>query len=156
MALQPELRSAYIPHPRVRAIPVGKSMTKQSLADESNINKIMERYTKTGIIDHVATYGATYADMPDLADFHAAMNLVTEAQQMFDELPAEVRSDFRNDPAEFLDFVTNPLNEEAMIEMGLATPKPVVEPEIPPVVPEGPPETPEAPVAPPAAVPDPV
>ncbi len=155
MALQPQLRSAYIPHKRVRAIPVGESKTKQSLAEESNINLIMERYTKTGIIDHVATYGATYADMPSLGDFHAAMNLVTEAQQMFDDLPAQVRSDFKNDPAEFLDFVTNPENEDAMIEMGLAAPRPSVD-SVPPPVDPIPPETPEAPEVPPAADPDPV
>jgi len=151
-----ELRSAYIPHKRVRVKPVGKSMTKQSLADESNINMIMDRYTKTGIIDHVATYGAHYSEMPTLHDFHEAMTLVTEAQQMFEELPAQTRSDFKNDPAEFLDFVTNPENEAAMIEMGLAAPHPVIEPELPLDAGPGPAPSPEPPAAAPAAPKDPV
>lgn len=147
-----KLRSAYIPHKPVRAVAVGPSMTKQSMADESNINLIMARYVKTGIIEHVKEYGAHYADMPSLTDFHEAMNLVTEAQQMFDELPAETRSDFRNDPAEFLDFVTNPENHEAMVEMGLAHPR---EPPAQDTVPEVP-ETPETPPAAPQGDPDPV
>jgi len=151
-----KMRSAYYPHVRVTADPVGPSKTKQSMADESNINIIMARYVKTGLIDHVSKYGPRYADMPNMSDFHEAMTLVTEAQQMFEELPAEIRSNFKNDPADFLDFVTNPENEEAMIEMGLADAQ--NEPDAPALDPaaHAAAETLDPPKAAPADVPDPV
>lgn len=148
--------SAYFPHKRLRKKIVGESMTKQSMHDESNINMIMARYEKSGLIEHTANYGAQYANMPNLNDFHEAMNLVTDAQQMFQELPAEMRSEFRNDPGEFLDFVTNPDNMDEMVEMGLANAGVAVKE--PPSTSGGdpPPVTQDPPEAAPAASEDPV
>jgi len=140
-----ELRSAYSPHKRVQAIPVGKSRTKQAMREESDMNIIMARYEKTGLLDHANEYGPRYAAMPSQTDFHEAMNLVTEAQQMFADLPAGARSQFENDPAKFLDFMADPEKFEEQIEMGLRErAQPAVEPvlDIPvPPVPETPPPT---------------
>lgn len=122
------MRSAYIPHERVQTFPVGPSRTKQSFRDESEINKIVARYQKTGILDHVAKYGGSYGDLPGPEDFHAAMNLVTDASSMFEELPSSVRSRFANDPSSFLEFVGNDENHAEMVEMGLIRETPASEP----------------------------
>ncbi len=124
------MRSAYIKHERVQVFPIGKSRTKQSMREESDINIIMARYEKTGLIEHVNKYGGQYADMPDDVEFHSAMNLVTEAQQTFADLPAGMRDRFRNDPEEFLEFLSNPENRDEMVELGFLpppAPEPVVE-----------------------------
>ncbi len=113
------MRSAYYPHERVQTIPVGPSMTQQNFKDETDINLILAKYAKSGLIDHINKYGGHYAEMPAEQDFHAAMNLVTNAQTMFAELPSEIRNMFDNDPGQFLDFVDNPENREEAIEMGL-------------------------------------
>lgn len=114
----------FAPHPRVTSDPEGPSRTKQSFQEESEINNIVARYQKRGIIDHLSKYGGTYGDMPAPDDFHEAMTLVTEAQSMFEELPSNVRNRFKNDPAEFLDFVGNEENAAEMVEMGLMDPIP--------------------------------
>lgn len=133
------MRSAYIPHEPVQTVPVGLSRTKQSFRDESEINKIVARYQKTGIVDHVAKYGGSYGDLPGPEDFHAAMNLVTDASSMFEELPSSVRSRFANDPSAFLEFVGNEENHAEMVKMGLIRETPAPEPvtEAEPEVPVG-------------------
>ncbi len=147
------MRSAYIPHDRVQSHAVGKSLTKQSFRDETEINNILAKYAKTGLVDHVNKFGsAQYGDMPNQADFHEAMNLVTSAQAMFAELPAELRKDFGNDPAKFLEFVSDPESHDEMVEMGLIpTPAPAPELTLDPdgnpsvEMPEAPPEASQAP-----------
>jgi len=114
-----QIRSAFTPHERFLTVTSGPSRTKQSFREESEINNIVARYQKTGILDHVAKYGGSYGSMPAAGDFHEAMNLVTEAQSMFEELPSSVRSRFANDPASFLEFVGDDENRDEMVTMGL-------------------------------------
>lgn len=116
-------RSVFYPHERVQAEPGGPSMTQQNFKDDSDINLILAKYKKTGLIDHINKYGGQYADMPGEDDFHAAMNLVTNAQTMFADLPSEIRGHFENDPALFLDFMDDPENREEAIKMGLYPPE---------------------------------
>lgn len=126
-----EFRTAYGPHLRVcldQSTPdpetgeVQTSMTKQSFAQESEINNIMARYEKTGIIDHVKQHGG-YADMPAGLDYQSALQLTIDAQLAFNELPAATRREFGNDPFEFLAFVEDPANVERMGELGLLEPR---------------------------------
>ena len=51
-----------------------------------------------------------------------AMNIVAQANTMFEELPATVRDKFKNDPGLFLDFVQDPKNGPEMVELGLTDP----------------------------------
>lgn len=105
-----------IPDPITGEIQV--SMTKQSFADESEINNIMAKYEKTGLIEHVKNHGG-YSDMPAPLDYQEALQLTIDAQLSFDELPAQVRREFNNNPFDFLAFVENPANVERMAELGL-------------------------------------
>lgn len=102
---------------------VQKKFTQPTLAqqhskDEVDINNIMKRYRKTGIIDHVAKHQGNYGEN-DGIDYHQSMNIIRRADEMFLELPSQVRKEFGNNPAEFLDFVDNPANIEKLREMGL-------------------------------------
>ncbi len=116
-----DIRSAANMGPRVRVKFVGKGRTSQSSRNECDVNKIMAKYEKTGAISHLAKHGGDYGFATGVS-FHEAMNVVTKAGQMFDELPAVVRRRF-TEPATFLDFVQNPANLEEMVEMGLASKK---------------------------------
>ncbi len=129
-----EIFSAANLGPRVRIHTGDVSRTKQAMRDEVDINLIMKRYVKTGLIDHFAQHGSEYG-FASSVDFHEAMNVVTKADQMFDALPGKVRSRFGNDPAEFLDFVQNPENHAELVELGLAERKaPVAAKAVEPVV----------------------
>ena len=77
------------------------SMTEQHHKDTCDINKIMARFVKTGVIDHVKTYSGQYGDVT-ANDFESAMNLIAEQKTIFYELPAEARAAFDNDPVQYL------------------------------------------------------
>lgn len=119
--IQVKLRSAYKPHRRILAVPVGPTLAKQSFKDECDINTILAKYKKTGVLDHFNTHKGDYKDLGGSADFHQAMNIVIAAQASFATLPAEMRFKFKNDPAQFLAFVSDEANAEEMIAMGLRT-----------------------------------
>ncbi len=120
----------------------GKSKTKQYFRKECDINNIMARFQKTGVIDHFTTYGHSYGEVPAI-DLQEALNIAIDAEDMFDDLPSSIRDKFRNNPVEFLEFVQNQDNIEEMRELGLARPLPTV-PD-PGAVAEGQPTSSEAP-----------
>lgn len=101
----------------------GVSRTKESEKESCDINKIIAKYRKTGVVTHRKEYGGRYGDFSSVTDFHTAQNVVLAAQEMFMTLPSHIRKKFRNDPGEFLAFVDDPANVEEMIEMGLAVRK---------------------------------
>ena len=141
------LAGNYRKHSRVHPIISGESRTKQSFKKECDINNIMSKYEKTGIISHCRQHGGEYGDFIAAPDYHTAMTEITRAEEMFMAIPAGVRAKFGNDPAAFLAFAQDPENLEEMREMGLApVPLPDVEapnPEegavVPPATSGGPP-----------------
>ena len=98
------------------------SLTKQSFTKECNVNTIMEKYQKTGAIEHVNKNEASYGYASG-QDFSEAMAIIATGKTMFEELPSSIRTKFQNDPAQFLDFVQDPNNLEEMRKLGLATQK---------------------------------
>ncbi|AXL14674.1 internal scaffolding protein [Microviridae sp.] len=118
---------------RVRFSTSGPSMTHQSMKAECDINNIMRKYERDGIISHRNTYEGQYGDFTDLPqDYQSSLNAVIDAQEMFLTLPARVRAKFENDPASFLEFVSDPRNQDEMIDLGLASRSPSVLEDEPP------------------------
>lgn len=148
----PEFRTAYGPKPRV-TLDCGEGLTKQSMRDECDINLIMKKYAKTGVLEHQRQYRGDYSEF-EAIDFHEAMNAITAANAMFMELPAKVRAQFGNDPGSFVDFVTDPENLEAVQKMGLAPASNAPPPKGVKPAPEPPSEPPPAAEAPPEAPPE--
>lgn len=116
------LRRAHERHERVQMHPEGESLTVQSERENTNINLIMARYEKTGLIDHVRTRPGEYLDVVAPESYHAAMNIITDAQAAFNALPASLRKRFDNDPEAMLAFCSDPENEREMIELGMMLP----------------------------------
>jgi len=96
----------------------GEGLTKQSMKKDTDINFIVKKYQRTGLADFVSKRQPEYMEAPDM-DFHAALNYINEANDMFADMPSNLRKRFNNDPGEFLDFVHNPDNAEEMAELGL-------------------------------------
>lgn len=136
-------------------IKCGKSRTKQSFKDEVNINSIIKKYRKTGLIKHVNANPGRYEDVSDVRNFHEAQNIIAEGKQMFNALPANVRERFQNDPGQLISFLDNPDNKDEAIKLGLCR-KPKLAPKPPAAPPATPPATPPAdpPAAPPETSPD--
>jgi len=97
-----------------------KSRTKQAHAEQADINYIMAKYRKTGLLEHSRKHSNNYG-FATSDDFHTSMNIITQANEMFQDLPSDIRANFYNDPAQFLDFVSDSENAEEMAAMGLLT-----------------------------------
>lgn len=95
------------------------SLTKQSEAASCDINKIMAKYERSGILQHVNANEAFYADVSNVPDYQAALEVVRKADDLFMSLPADIRARFDNDPAEYLKFVGDPANKELMGKLGM-------------------------------------
>lgn len=104
---------------------IGDSMAQQQFKDECDINKIMAKYQKSGLVTHVAQYQGRYDDFTVLPDFKTALDTMNEAQAMFLTIPSDIRAQFENDPGKFVEFATDPKNLDQMRDLGLAPPAPV-------------------------------
>jgi len=99
-----------------------KSLTRQSEKAESDINNILKRYEKTGLLPEMIKDNPVYGDFCDVPSYMDAVEIVSKAQEQFDNLDAQVRARFWNDPAKFLEFCTNDANREEMGRLGLLKP----------------------------------
>lgn len=143
-------------HPVTGEVYTPPSMTKQEFKDQCNINNIIKEFTITGQITHISAKAAqgAFIDLPGSLDYQESLNVMLKAEEAFLALPAKIRDRFKNDPAEFLAFASDPANGDELIELGIRERPPRRAPEAasgsggdggrPPVVTEMP-----APAAPP-------
>lgn len=103
------------------------SLTQANFRDDCDINQVMARFEKTGVLTHVNEKKPGYGDFTGYTDYHQSMNAVIEAQDAFMTIPSKIRAKFNNDPGEFLEFAENPENQEEMVKMGLLDPIPTSE-----------------------------
>lgn len=95
-----------------------KSMTRQSEAESCDINQIMKRFEKTGVLP-VDTREAVFTDVSEIGSFREALDVVARATEGFMALPAHVRAEFGNDPVAFVDYCSDPANRGHLEELGL-------------------------------------
>ncbi len=117
-----EFVTAYGPHLLVRKEFKLPSLTQQSQMAATDINKIMARFEKTGIAEHLNEHQGRYGDFTGIEDYQTCLNQIMSAQATFASLPSRIRGQFDNDAGKFLDFATNPANLDELREMGLAKP----------------------------------
>lgn len=101
------------------------SRTQQSLAGETDINNIMSKYQKTGVIQHLNRYQGQYGEFGDVPAYKEGLERVMAAEEMFMSLPSTIRERFGNDPGKFIAFATEPNNIEELRKMGLAPKAPL-------------------------------
>jgi hypothetical protein len=94
-------------------------LTDQSWVKSQNINNIMEKYSKTGVLPQTRQNLAQYLDVSEVPSLEQAHDMVIEARNMFMELPADVRKLMDNDPNKLHEFCSDPSNQEYLIERGV-------------------------------------
>jgi len=97
------------------------SVTKQAFAQECDINYILKNNAMLAPLTPEEYSKFNFLDLGTSIDYHLAKNYLIEAENAFMSLDANIRARFENSPAQFLDFVQNPSNQEELIRMGLAT-----------------------------------
>jgi phage internal scaffolding protein len=109
---------------RVQLICEDVSLTKQAFKEDCDINHIFKKWKKDGILTHVNKYQGRYDDVSGIQSYQDSLNQIMAAEEAFMSLPASIRSKFKNDPGEFLDFAMDEKNFDEMVKMGLAKAKP--------------------------------
>lgn len=97
-----------------------ENRTKQSFKDECDINKIMSKWRRTGVLEHMAAAPPVYGDFDNYMEYQDAQNRLISADAAFAALPSHIRKRMDNDPAKFLEFMADPENLEEAQELGLA------------------------------------
>lgn len=92
--------------------------TEQHHKKECDVNEIIKKYDKAGIISHVSKFEAKFGELRGV-DFKDMQDRVANAISMFNELPSKIRNRFDNSPAELLRFMENPENRSEAIKLGL-------------------------------------
>lgn len=115
--------SRYNPGPRRGAIDFGEEVTRtqQHMAADCDINNILNKYKRTGVLPTLIKKEPRFGDFADSPTYQESLELVMFSREQFEALPSAVRKRFRNEPAEFLAFASNPANSKEMAEMGLLT-----------------------------------
>lgn len=101
--------------------------TRQSFAKDADINNVMRRYSKTGILGDPSAVKRNlfFGDFSEVGSFQEHVDMVNDANGRFALLPAEIRSRFGNDPAQLIAFCNDEGNYDEAVSLGLL-PKPPV------------------------------
>ena len=95
------------------------SLTDQQWKDDCDVNTILEKYKRTGMVTHVRRIQGRFADVSQVQDLHSGAIQIQLANDDFMALPADVRAKFDNDIYKFVEYVVDPKNKEECIKMGL-------------------------------------
>lgn len=94
------------------------SRTKQSFADEADINTIVRNFGLTGSLPD--NYNPPqYGDFEGIADYQSALNAVIAADDAFMQMPPNLRERFHNNPQNLIEFLASENNYEEAVSLGL-------------------------------------
>lgn len=115
----------------------GDGRTKQSFRDRVNINTIIAKHRRTGMIEHLNAKAPFYGDVSEFVDYQTCMEKVKRANELFMLMSPEVRDKFENDPQQMISFLSDEKNMDEAVRLGMVKAKPPVEvaPVVPPVKP---------------------
>lgn len=125
------LESAYVSGRELddwNTYPEGETMTRQEFQQECDINYLIDRYEKVGVISHMNPTPPQFLDVSEVPDLLEAQRILAAAGEAFMTLPAKVRREFDNDATQFVMFAQDPANVGQMREWGLAAPEKAPEP----------------------------
>lgn len=92
--------------------------TEQSHEPECNINSMLYKYKRTGIMPNMATVPPIFGEMTGIT-LKEAMDRINTIKTKFMELPAELRDKFDNDPGKVLDFLSDEKNKDEALKLGI-------------------------------------
>lgn len=115
------------------------SLTEQSHKRSCDINDLVARVLKGGTLDPNHNRSVSYVDFTNIPDYFTQLNrnaeITSQAYEIFNDLPAQVRKEFDNDASVFFQMAANKDNIPKLKRLGLVVEK----------TPPAAPETPQAP-----------
>lgn len=105
---------------RVQTINPLPTKTQQQYKDACDLNKILSHAKRTGELPFQRSARGYYMDTTVLPqDYQAALDLVIDGTNAFNNLSSEMRKRFDNDPKKLLEFLQDPKNHEEAIALEL-------------------------------------
>lgn len=98
---------------------VGESKTQQQFKAECDVNNIMAKYKKTGMLTHLSKYQGQFGDFSGYEDYQTSLAKLDQAQRSFNDLPSEIRSKFFNDPGKLIEYLSDEKNHPEAVKLGL-------------------------------------
>lgn len=103
----------------------------QSFEKEANINVIMARYQRTGLISNVNRKTPFWGDVSMAPqDLMEAQEIISQSMKAFTDLPARLRAMFNNSPIELMRWLEDPANGEEARRWGLLPAEPAESPKL--------------------------
>lgn len=102
--------------------------TVQSDRDEADINKIIARFEKAGMITSLNKSQPFYGDVSSFDGLQNAFIQVQDAEELFMGMSAQIRERFDNDPVKLIAFLADDKNRTEAESLGMVIPKPETPP----------------------------
>lgn len=103
----------------VQTINNDPSLTVQSEGDQLDLNVIVKRFMKTGVMSNIRTDQPMFGDFTNIKDYQTAVIALQDADEQFMTLPSQIRKRFENDPHKLLAFLQDEKNLQEAIALGL-------------------------------------
>lgn len=114
--------------------------TQKSFQRSADINNIVSRYTKSGILatdpSSQPTRQMIFQDLRKRYDFYEVNKMVSAARSEFELLPSADRAKFANSVEVFVDWLSDPSNMDDAIENGYIPDNPDEQTEVKKIEPE--------------------
>lgn len=105
-----------------------ESRTQQQYRDDCDANVIIEKIKKGHNVQFNQRKG-TYGDFTNSPSYHEALDVVRLADEAFMAMPSALRTRFKNDPQNLLDFLNDKDKIEESYRLGLREKKPTPKPD---------------------------
>lgn len=100
--------------------------TIESFQGETDINRLLARAQRSGTLSWLEKHADNidnYGEAPGLSLLEAQLR-IRRGREAFDELPSEIRREFRNSPLDFYKYVHDPENRDNLAQKLPALAKP--------------------------------
>jgi len=94
-------------------------LVDDSLAAACDINNIMDKFKKSGMLPHFPERIPRFTDNTNIPSLEEAQEIYNRAKNAFMQLPAQIRKLMDNDPTQMDDFLANEDNAAIMKKYGL-------------------------------------
>lgn len=102
--------------PGVRTKVYNDGRTQQAFLEQTDLNRVLRKGSIQQALSHLERFEGEYGDFTGL-DIEGALNQITRARGVFEQLPASLKEEFHHDPTKFFDFVNKPENQGRLAEI---------------------------------------
>lgn len=88
------------------------SPVQQHFRDQSDVNYIVDYWSRTGTFNSVNSSPAKYVDCTVFQDYQKALDILSDADRILESLPPAQRLKFHDDPVAFVEYFSDPAHVE--------------------------------------------